>query len=113
MTENDVRKLVAGGHQPEIYIWRVDSDDGPSQWAAVVDDEDLSNDDGSRRQFANHAEPTMLFAKMGVKKILYQGAEMKVSFGSGPNAIPIEEIDGLTDEAIEENLKLIKFKPPK
>lgn len=113
MTEDKLKGRIASGHQPEVFVWRVDSDSGPSEWAAVVDDEDLTLGDGSRRQFPSLAEATMLFLKMGVKKVEYAGAEAKVSFGEGPNAIPIKEIEGLDDAAIEENLKRIGFKPPK
>lgn len=112
MTEDELRKRVAGGHQPEVFMWRVDFDeDRPPEWAVVADDEDLTLPDGSRRQFGNLADLTTLLIKMGIKKIQLHGAEMKLSNGSGPNAIELQEIEGLDDATIEENLKRIGFKP--
>ena len=109
MTEDELAALVAGGHQPEVFIWRVDADDGPSQWAVVADDEDMTNEDGSRRQFGKLAEVSMLLIRMGVKQIHFQGAETTISLDG---KLGEQEIEGLDDETLAENLNRIGFKPP-
>jgi len=111
MTEKELRALIAGGHQPETFIWRVDfDDDRPCEWAVVADDQDMTNDDGTRRHFAKLAEVTILLLKMGVTKLHYQGAETKINIVEAVEG-EYQEIDGLTDEAIKESMVRAGLKP--